>query len=119
MRTLAILIVLFTYTFSSAQTQIEDQKNDKQILKQLAIEKTIELQKELNLTIQTSKILEKNIFKYSLKANKILQSNLSTKEKSKSISNLIYFQNEELKEIFNVTQFYKYLSLQNTYVAGF
>ncbi len=124
MRTLSILIVLLICTLGTAQTKtddtkIEKPKNEAKILKQMALEKAIELQKELNLTIRVSKALEKNIFNYSLKANKVLQSNVSAKEKSKSLSNLIYFQNEELKKIFTVDQFYKYLSLQNAYVAGY
>lgn len=119
MKTLATLFILFICAFGTAQTQEEDQKKEAKILKKMASQKAIELQKELNLTIQASKVLEKSIFKYSLKANKLIQSNLSAREKSKNLSNLIYFQNEELKKLFTVDQFYKYLSLQNAYAAGF
>ncbi|GAA4271376.1 hypothetical protein U6A24_05695 [Aquimarina gracilis] len=119
MRILVTLIVLFMCTLGNAQTKTEEPKNEAKILKQMASQKAIELQKELNLTIRASKALEKSIFNYSLKANKILQSNVSAREKSKSLSNLIYFQNEELKKLFTVDQFYKYLSLQNAYVAGY
>ncbi|MBP2830998.1 hypothetical protein J8281_02260 [Aquimarina sp. U1-2] len=116
---LVLPIVFFVYSLSLAQTSATNPLNDKQILKQLASEKAIELQKDLNLTIEVRKILEKSIFENSVKANKILQSKMSAKEKSKGISNLVYFQNEALKDILTVDQFYQYLSLQNTYVAGF
>ncbi len=120
MRTLITLVILFVCTTNTiAQTQVEDQEKDKKILRKLAVEKAIELQKELNLTIRASQILQKTIFDYSMKANKVLQSKLSAREKSKSLSNIIYFQNEELKKVLTVDQFYQYLNLQNVSVAGF
>ncbi len=120
MRILITLIVLFMcITNTKAQTQTEEKGKETTILRKLATEKAIELQKELNLTIRASKVLEKTIFKYSVKANKVLQSNLSIKEKSKSLSNIVYFQNQELKEVFTVNQFYQYLNLQNVSVAGY
>ncbi len=119
MRTLLTLIIIFICTSGFAQTQNKDSKKEVKILKKLAGEKAIELQKELNLTIYSSKRLEKTIFEYSVKANKVLQSNLSASEKSKTLSNIIYFQNKELKEVLTVHQFYRYMSLQNTYMASF
>ncbi len=135
MKTLITLVILLIYTSSVAQTQTEDQienQTEKQIenqtekeeketklLRKMATEKAIELQKELNLTIYKSRLIEKTIFEYSVKANKVLQSNVSAREKSRSLGNIVYFQNEELKEILTVHQFYQYLTLQNVNVAGF
>lgn len=122
MRTLITLAILFICTTSIAQTQTEDQNQEEKetkILRKMAAEKAIELQKELNLTIYKSQLIEKTIFEYSIQANKVLQSNLSAREKSRSLGNIVYFQNEELKEILSVNQFYQYLTLQNVNVAGF
>ncbi|MEW7292246.1 hypothetical protein [Aquimarina sp. 2304DJ70-9] len=124
MRTLITIAVLFISICGMAQTeqqqeQQKQQEKETKILRKLAIEKGIELQKELNLTINSSKVIQKIIFDYSLKANKVLQSKVSAKEKSRSISNLVYFQNQELKKILTVNQFYQYLSMQNVHVAGF
>ncbi len=124
MKTLMTMVVLFISISSIAQTeekeqQLKQEKQEKKILRKLAIEKGIELQKELNLTINASTIIQKIIFDYSVKVNKVLQSNVSANEKSRNISNLVYFQNQELKKILTVNQFYQYLSMQNTHVAGF
>ncbi|GAA4278232.1 hypothetical protein [Aquimarina mytili] len=124
MRTLITIVVLFISISAIAQTEEQElqqkqQEKETKILRKLAIEKGIELQKELNLTINASKVVQKIVFDYSVKANKVLQSKVSAKEKSKNISNLIYFQNQELKKILTVDQFYQYLNMQNVNVAGF
>lgn len=106
-------------TYGVAQSDTEKQEKETKILRKLAVEKAIELQKELNLSLNASNAIQKIIFDYSAKANRVLQSNVSTQEKSKNISNLVYFQNEELKKILSVDQFYKYMSMQNVYVADF
>ncbi|AXT62866.1 hypothetical protein D1816_21835 [Aquimarina sp. AD10] len=110
----SLTIVFFVICLGSfAQTQIEPK--EKKMLQKLAVQKTIELQKELNLTLYTSRILEKTIYQYSVKANEVIQSNLSEKEKSKNLSNLVYFQNQEFKKVLTVQQFYQYLELKNKY----
>ncbi|KAA1244799.1 hypothetical protein [Aquimarina sp. RZ0] len=130
MKTYTILIPLLICAFSFAQTPVENQNQENTIqeeniaeeeesaienekLKELATKRTIALQKELNLNNYTSSILQKTIIEYSKKANKIIQSNMSEDDKTMSLSNLVYFQNEELKEILTVPQFYQYLKLKN------
>ncbi|MBQ4821537.1 hypothetical protein [Aquimarina sp. MMG016] len=100
-----------TQNQDTVQTQIEDEKKENAKFRKLAINKTIELQEELSLNIYAARAVEKTIYKYSIQANKVIQSNLSAKEKSKSLSNIIYFQNEELKKVLTVPQFYQYLNL--------
>ncbi|GAA4113708.1 hypothetical protein GCM10022393_12890 [Aquimarina addita] len=131
MRNFTLLVILFIFTSGSiAQTQVEvsekeqekiDEKasktveeNEKDAITELAIKRATELQKELNLTNYTSKVVQKSIIDYSIKANRIIQSDLPIKEKTKTLSNLIYFQNEELKDVLTVEQFYKYLKLKDS-----
>lgn len=130
MRNFIFLIIFFVITTGSiAQGQVEisekkqeeiDKKasktveeNEKEAIRVLAATRATELQKELNLNNYTSKIVQKAIIDYSIKANRIIQSNLPAKEKTENLSNLIYFQNEELKEVLTVQQFYKYLKLKD------
>jgi len=121
MRTLLLIITLLIGSCGIAQTEtdIEKQKRETKILRKLAIEKAIELQKELDLNLNASRAIQKIIFNYSVKANQVLQSKVSAQEKSRNISNIVYFQNQELKKILSVHQFYKYMSMQNVYVADF
>ncbi|MDY8134516.1 hypothetical protein [Aquimarina sp. 2201CG5-10] len=113
MRTLILLVTLLTSISAMSQDVIEIEKKEKKILKKMAKQKATELQKELNLTNYTSMAIQKTIFEYSVKANKVIQSGLSEKEKNRSLSNLVYFQNEELKEILTVNQFYQYINLNS------
>lgn len=77
-----------------------------------------EIQKDLELNNYASLILEQAIYKYSVKANKVIQSGMSAQEKSRQLTNIIYFQNEELKKVFTVPQFYKYLKLTQNQDQG-
>lgn len=89
----------------------KETKEEKQKLKKMAYQRATELQKELNLTNFTSLALQEAIYKYSKQANKVIQSNVSKKEKTIQLSNIVYFQNQRLKEILTVKQFYRYLDL--------
>ena len=126
MRIFTILIVFFISASNIAQTQIEDESQDQQevvestkeeleaekkLFADLAEQRTILLQQELNLSNYTSNRIKRVIIKYSIQANKVIQSNASEKEKTKDLSNIVYFQNEEFKKVLTVHQFYKYLKL--------
>ncbi len=124
MRVFTILVILFIGTTSIAQTTVEDQeqqqslelteeqqKAEKKKLVQLAEQRAIRLQQELNLSNYASDRIKKVIVKYSIQANKVIQSNASVNEKTKNLSNIVYFQNEEFKKVLTVHQFYKYLKL--------
>ncbi|WP_298542885.1 hypothetical protein [uncultured Aquimarina sp.] len=128
MRAFIILLLFFVCTTSIAQEQIEDQNQDQEVITELteeqleeekkrfanlAEQRAILLQQELNLSNYASDRIKKVIIKYSIKANKIIQSNASANEKTKDLSNIVYFQNEELKKVLTVHQFYKYLKLKN------
>ncbi|WP_298320217.1 hypothetical protein [uncultured Aquimarina sp.] len=128
MRAFTILLLFFICTTSIAQDQIEDQNQDLQEITELteeqleaekkrfadlAEQRAILLQQELNLSNYASDRIKKVIIKYSIRANKIIQSNASVNEKTKDLSNIVYFQNEELKKVLTVHQFYKYLKLKN------
>ncbi|MBQ4803371.1 hypothetical protein J8L88_10975 [Aquimarina sp. MMG015] len=126
MRIFTILIIFFISASNIAQTQIEDENQDQQevveptkeeleaekkLFADLAEQRTILLQQELNLSNYTSNRIKRVIIKYSIQANKVIQSNASEKEKTKDLSNIVYFQNEEFKKVLTVHQFYKYLKL--------
>ncbi|WP_299215626.1 hypothetical protein [uncultured Aquimarina sp.] len=124
MRAFIILLLLFICTTSIAQPQVEDQDPKEKLklvetqleevnkrLEQLAEQRAILLQQELNLSNYASDRIKKVIIKYSIKANKIIQSNASANEKTKDLTNIVYFQNEEFKKVLTVHQFYKYLKL--------
>lgn len=81
---------------------------EKDPLIKLAEQRTTELQKELNLGNYASYYVKQAIIKYSKEANKVIQSNLSANEKTKSLSNIIYLQDKAFKEVLTVHQFYKY-----------
>ncbi|WP_405205301.1 hypothetical protein [Aquimarina sp. LLG6339-5] len=126
MKIFTILIIFFISASNIAQTQIEDENQDQQevveptkeeleaekkLFADLAEQRTILLQQELNLSNYTSNRIKRVIIKYSIQANKVIQSNASEKEKTKDLSNIVYFQNEEFKKVLTVHQFYKYLKL--------
>ncbi len=124
MRAYIILLLLFICTAGIAQPQVEDLDPQEKLklveeqleevnkkLEELAEQRAILLQQELNLSNYASDRIKKVIIKYSLKANKVIQSNASTNEKTKNLSNIVYFQNEEFKKLLTVHQFYKYLKL--------
>ncbi|AXT56514.1 hypothetical protein D1815_12335 [Aquimarina sp. AD1] len=130
MRVFTILIIFFISASNIAQTQIEDENQDenqnhlevveptkeelkaeRKLFADLAEQRTILLQQELNLSNYTSNRIKRVIIKYSIQANKVIQSNASEKEKTKDLSNIVYFQNEEFKKVLTVHQFYKYLKL--------
>ncbi|AXT52813.1 hypothetical protein D1818_19030 [Aquimarina sp. BL5] len=128
MRAFTILLLFFICTTSIAQDQIEDQNQDLQEITELteeqleaekkrfadlAEQRAILLQQELNLSNYASDRIKKVIIKYSIRANKIIQSNAPANEKTKDLSNIVYFQNEEFKKVLTVHQFYKYLKLKN------
>jgi len=126
MRIFTILLLFFICTTTLAQTQIEEKDPREKLnlvekeleiinkkLEELAEKRSILLQQELNLSNYASDRIKKVIIKYSIKANKIIQSNASANEKTKDLSNIVYFQNEELKKVLTVHQFYKYLKLKN------
>ncbi|WP_299258138.1 hypothetical protein [uncultured Aquimarina sp.] len=126
MRAFTFLLLLFICTTGVAQNQIEDQNQDQEEVTELteeqqeaekkrftalAEQRAILLQQELNLSNYASERIKKVIIKYSIKANKVIQSNVSNNEKTKDLSNIVYFQNEEFKKVLTVHQFYKYLKL--------
>ncbi|WP_299442734.1 hypothetical protein [uncultured Aquimarina sp.] len=124
MRAFIILLLLFICTTGIAQPQVEDQDPKEKLklveaqleevnkrLEELAEQRAVLLQQELNLSNYASDRIKKVIIKYSIKANKVIQSNASTNEKTKNLSNIVYFQNEEFKKVLTVHQFYKYLKL--------
>ncbi|MHA7059697.1 hypothetical protein ACWGOQ_0020895 [Aquimarina sp. M1] len=119
-----LLIILFISTANIAQTTIEDEEQqenvelteeqkeaEKKRFIELAEQRAIRLQQELNLSNYASDRIKKAIVKYSMQANKVIQSNASVNEKTKNLSNIVYFQNEEFKKVLTVHQFYKYLKL--------
>ncbi len=98
-------------TKEALKEQAKEEKKAEKELEKMAKVRANELQKELNLNNYASyKILE-SIIKYSKKANKVIQSDISEQEKTKNLSNIVYFQNEELKKVLTVHQFYKYLEI--------
>lgn len=97
-------------TTLSAEQQIAAEKEQKELLKKMANQRAIELQNALNLSNYVSHMIEKAIFKYSLDANKVIQSTVSQQEKSIQLSNIIYFQNEEFKKYLTPQQFYDYIN---------
>ncbi|MFD2564917.1 hypothetical protein [Aquimarina rubra] len=123
MRIFTILLLLFICTTTSiAQTQVEDPQEKLKLveeeleqinkkLEELAEQRAILLQQELNLSNYASDRVKNVIIKYSIQANKVIQSNASANEKTKNLSNIVYFQNEEFKKLLTVHQFYKYLKL--------
>ncbi|MDH7444871.1 hypothetical protein [Aquimarina sp. 2201CG14-23] len=124
MKAFTILLLLFICTTGIAQPQVEEQDPQEKLklveeelekinkkLEILAEERAILLQQELNLSNYASDRIKKVIIKYSIKANKVIQSNASANEKTKDLSNIVYFQNEEFKKVLTVHQFYKYLKL--------
>ncbi|WP_378178080.1 hypothetical protein [Aquimarina sp. SS2-1] len=122
MRVFTILLLLFICTTNFAQTQIEDPQEKLKLveeeleqvnkrLEELAEQRAILLQQELNLSNYASDKIKKVIVKYSKQANKVIQSNVSANEKTRNLSNIVYFQNEEFKKVLTVHQFYKYLKL--------
>jgi len=132
MRVYTILFLLFISTAGVAQTTNNDQpevaeqteelteeqtkeqqKAEKKIFMELAEQRAIRLQQELNLSNYASDRLKKAIIKYSIQANKVIQSNASANEKTRDLSNIVYFQNQEFKKVLTVHQFYKYLKLTN------
>ncbi len=89
----------------------ERQQSEDKVLRAMAEQRATELQKELNLDNYISyKVLEA-IVKYSKKANKVLQSNLPERQKTKDLSTIVYFQNREFKKLLTVHQYYKYLKI--------
>lgn len=131
MRIFTFLVVLMICSSNMAQDQLEVQTETVELTKkqkkeekkkkeaedkrftELAEKRAILLQQELNLSNYASERIKKMIIKYSKQANKVIQSNASTSEKSKDLSNIVYFQNEEFKKVLTVHQFYKYLKLKN------
>ncbi len=125
MKRYIFLAVFFISSISIAQNQRENKEikvkveitteqqkeEESKKIKSLAEQRTITLQKELNLNSYASSKIKKAIIKYSIKANKIIQSNISANEKTKTLSNLVYFQNEEFKEFLTVHQFYQYIKM--------
>ncbi|RZS99900.1 hypothetical protein [Aquimarina brevivitae] len=94
----------------TAEQEIAAEKEEKQLLKKMANQRAIELQNELNLSNYVSHMIEKAIYKYSVQANKVIQSPVSKQEKSIQLSNIIYFQNEEFKKYMTPQQFYDYIN---------
>lgn len=133
MRIFTFLVILMICSSNMAQVQLEvktetvelteEQKKEKKKKKkkkaeekrftELAEKRAILLQQELNLSNYASEHIKKMIIKYSKQANDVIQSNSSASEKSKDLSNIVYFQNEEFKKVLTVHQFYKYLKLKN------
>ena len=97
-------------TSLSIEQQIAAEKEQKELLKKMANQRAIELQNTLNLSNYVSYMIEKAILKYSIDANKVIQSTLSKQEKSIQLSNIIYFQNEEFKKYMTPQQFYDYIN---------
>ena len=125
MKTIMILTMLLLHTFCIAQSEpqiqhskkelkivLKKQKSKSKTMEKLADQRVSFLQRELNLNNYASYQVKKAILKYSIQADKVLQSGLSKKEKTKSLSNIIYFQNEEFKKFLTVDQFYRYINLQ-------
>ena len=94
----------------SIEQEIAAEKEQKELLKKMANQRAIELQNALNLSNYVSHMIEKAILKYSIDANKVIQSTLSKQEKSIQLSNIIYFQNEEFKKYMTPQQFYDYIN---------
>lgn len=131
MRIFTFLVVLMICSSNMAQDQLEVQTETVELTKEqkkeekkkkeaedkrfneLAEKRAVLLQQELNLSNYASERIKKMIIKYSKQANKVIQSNASASEKSKDLSNIVYFQNEEFKKVLTVHQFYKYLKLKN------
>ncbi|WP_299608640.1 hypothetical protein [uncultured Aquimarina sp.] len=131
MRIFTFLVVLMICSSNMAQDQLEvhtetveltkEQKKEEKKKKEaedkrfieLAEKRAVLLQQELNLSNYASDRIKKMIIKYSKQANKVIQSNASASEKSKDLSNIVYFQNEDFKKVLTVHQFYKYLKLKN------
>ncbi|MGY3792509.1 hypothetical protein [Aquimarina sp. 433] len=129
MRIFTFLVVLMICSSNMAQDQLEvhtetveltkEQKKEEKKKKEaedkrfieLAEKRAVLLQQELNLSNYASDRIKKMIIKYSKQANKVIQSNASASEKSKDLSNIVYFQNEDFKKVLTVHQFYKYLKL--------
>ncbi|MEW7279879.1 hypothetical protein ABW636_14900 [Aquimarina sp. 2201CG1-2-11] len=125
MKTIMILTMLLLHTFCIAQSEpqnhyskkelkivLKKQKSKSKSLEKLADQRVSFLQRELNLNNHASYQVKKAILKYSIQADKVLQSGLPKKEKTKSLSNIIYFQNEEFKRFLTVDQFYRYINLK-------
>ncbi|WP_343913016.1 hypothetical protein [Aquimarina litoralis] len=131
MRIFTFLVVLMICSSNMAQDQLEVQTETVELTKEqkkeekkkkeaedkrfneLAEKRAVLLQQELNLSNYASERIKKMIIKYSKQANKVIQSNASASEKSKDLSNIVYFQNEDFKKVLTVHQFYKYLKLKN------
>ncbi|GAA0724473.1 hypothetical protein GCM10009430_28890 [Aquimarina litoralis] len=106
-----------TETVELTKEQKKEEKKKKEAedkrFNELAEKRAVLLQQELNLSNYASERIKKMIIKYSKQANKVIQSNASASEKSKDLSNIVYFQNEDFKKVLTVHQFYKYLKLKN------
>lgn len=96
---------------NTIEEKSESDKMDSK-LREMAKNRATFLQKELKLTNYTSRVVQKTIYEYSLKANKIIQSEIPEYEKTRSLSRLIYYQNKKMKEILNVDQFYQYVNMR-------
>ncbi|UZO82444.1 hypothetical protein NBT05_08200 [Aquimarina sp. ERC-38] len=89
----------------------EASKQDK-LLRSMARERAVFLQKELDLDHYTSLVVQKKIYQYSKKANEVIQSELPYPQKTTELNSIIYAQNDEMKELLTVDQFYKYKNLK-------
>lgn len=94
-----------------AVSEEEEKEAENKKLLGLAEKRAVLLQQELNLSNYASDRIKKAIIKYSIQANKVIQSNASANEKTKNLSNIVYFQNEAFKKVLTVHQFYKYINL--------
>lgn len=100
-------------TLATGKEEKEDKKNSyKDILREMAKNRATYLQKELKLSNYVSRVVQKTIYEYSVKANDIIQSEMPESEKTKGLSLLIHFQNRKFKEIMDVEQFYQYINMK-------
>ena len=97
---------------TSKKLEKEKLNKDERLLRSMARERAVFLQKELELDHYMSLVVQKKIYEYSVKANRIIQSELPYYQKTRELNAIIYAQNDEMKELLTVDQFYRYKNLK-------
>ena len=113
--TLLLIVLLTTLHWCKAQTTISPAEAD--LYKTLAEEKAAILQVELSLTEEQTERVVAKIFKYSIIAKDVLQSELATNDKTKELHALAAEQKEEIRSILSPDQ-YDYYKRRNGAISS-
>ena len=99
-------------TFTDKKSKKKKLSEDERLLRSMARDRAVFLQKELELDHYMSLVVQKKIYEYSVKANQVIQSELPYSQKTRELTAIIYAQNDEMKELLTVDQYYRYKNLK-------